>query len=92
MWNPRRKIPQITGTDVVDKVSPLRVNRCNARAPIQHIGPLGGLVPMQLTHPTGIQAHVYASDILGNTEFPRGDLARPTARFQPHMGVGERKT
>jgi len=35
MWNPRREIPQIADTYVVDKVSPLRVDGRDARGSIR---------------------------------------------------------
>jgi len=44
---------------------------------------------MQLTHAASIQAHVYTSDILGNTKFARGDLPGPAARLQTHVSVGK---
>jgi hypothetical protein len=81
MRNPRWKIPQIADTHVVDEVSPLRVNRGNARGPIEHISPLGSLVPMQFTHAANVQAHVYARDILGNAKFALGHLSGPATRL-----------
>jgi hypothetical protein len=35
MWNPRREIPQIADTYVVDKVSPLRIDGRDARGSIE---------------------------------------------------------
>ena len=62
-----------------------------ARA-VQHVGPFGRLVPMQLANAAGIQAHVHAGDILGDAEFPHGDLAGPAAGFLPHMGSPRTKS
>jgi hypothetical protein len=44
---------------------------------------------MQFANAAGVQAHLYAGNVLGNTEFSRGDLTSPAAGCQPHMGVRE---
>jgi len=46
---------------------------------------------MHFSNAASIQAHVHASDALGNTEFSHGDLTGPAAGRQPHMRVRERK-
>jgi hypothetical protein len=46
---------------------------------------------MQLTHATGIQAHVHTGKGLGNAQFALGDLTGPASFLQPHMGVGKRE-
>ena len=61
-----------------------------ARA-VEHVGPLGGLVPMQLAHAAGIEPHVDAGDVLGNAELAHRHLPGPAARLQTHMGVVERE-
>ena len=47
---------------------------------------------MQFANAAGIQTHVHAGNVLGNTEFPHGDLTGPATGLLPHMGVGERET
>src|SRR3981189_283024 len=48
--NARSEVPEIAHPHVVDKVSSLRVDGRDPRGAIQHVGPFGGLVPMELTH------------------------------------------
>ena len=85
------KIPEIADADVVDEVAALRVDRGDARGAVEHVGPLGLLVPMQLAHAAGIEPHVDAGDVLGNAELAHRHLPGPAAAFLPHMGVGERE-
>src|ERR1700728_2141367 len=91
MWNARREIPEITNANIVDKVSSLSIDRGDTRRSVQHVGPFGGLVPVQLPNAAGVQAHIHASDFLGDAEFSDCNLTGPTAGFLPHMRVGERK-
>ena len=46
---------------------------------------------MQFANATGVQAHIHAGNVLGNTEFSHGDLTGPTAGCQPRMSVRERE-
>jgi hypothetical protein len=46
---------------------------------------------MHFSNAASIQAHVHASDALGNTEFSHGDLTGPAAGCQPHMRVRKRE-
>src|SRR6202051_1282651 len=91
MWNARCEIPEIADADVIDEVVPLSVDGGDAGAAVKDVGPFGSLVPMQFANAAGIQTHVHASNVLGNTEFPHGDLTGPAAGLLPHMGVGERE-
>src|SRR3979490_2888774 len=91
MRNARWKIPEIADADVISKILPLRVDGCDASAAVQHKGPFGLLVPTLFSNAASIQAHVHASDALGNTEFSHGDRPGPAAGCQPHMRVRERK-
>src|ERR1700730_2237510 len=75
MWNARCEIPEIADADVIDEVVPLSVDGGDAGAAVKHVGPFGSLVPMQFANAAGIQTHVHAGNVLGNTEFPHGDLA-----------------
>src|SRR5712675_539091 len=91
MRNARREKPQIAHTDIINKISSLRVDRGDARPSIEHVSPLRGLVPMQFTYSTGVQTHVHAGDILRDAELTGGHLTGPAARLQPHMRVGKRE-
>src|SRR3979490_3567605 len=92
MRDTARKIPEIADADVIDEGVSLGVNGCDAGAAVQHKGPFGLLVPMQFANAAGVQAHIHAGNVLGNTEFSHGDLTGPAAGCQPHMSVRERKT
>lgn len=76
---PGAKIPKIAHAHIVDEVAALRIDRRDVGAAAQHSGPLGGLVPMQLAHAAGIQAHVDAGDGRGDRQLPLGHLTRPAA-------------
>ena len=91
MRDARREIPQVADTDVVDEIAPLRIDRGDARRAVEHVGPFGGFVPMQLAHAAGVEPHVYAGDVLGNAELAHRDLPGPAARLQAHVRVVERK-
>src|SRR3979490_3395553 len=91
MRNARWRIPEIAAPDVISKILPLRVDGCGASAAVKHKRPFGCLGPMHFSNAASIQAHVHASDALGNTEFSHGDLTGPAAGRQPHMRVRERK-
>jgi hypothetical protein len=60
-------------------------------AAVQHVGPFGRLVPVQLAHAAGVQAHVDAGNVLGDSELALRHLAGPAAAFQSHVGLGKRK-
>src|SRR2546429_5734013 len=44
--NPRWEKPKVTNAHAITEVPPLRVDGRDARVPVQHVRPLGGLVPM----------------------------------------------
>ncbi len=92
MGNTRRETPQVAYADIVDEISSLRIDRGDPRRAVEHVGPFGGLVPMQLAHAAGVQTHVHASDVLGNAKLAHRDLPGPAARLEPDVGVLERKT
>ena len=80
MRDARREIPQVADADVVDEIAALRIDRGDARGAVEHVGPFGGLVPMQLAHAAGIEPHVDAGDVLGNAELAHRHLPGPAAR------------
>ena len=80
-----REIPQVADADVVDEIAALRIDRGDARGAVEHVGPFGGLVPMQLAHAAGIEPHVDAGDILGNAKLAHRHLPGPAARLQAHV-------
>ena len=61
------------------------------RAAVKHVGPLGGLVPMQFAHAAGVQPHVHPGDVSGYSELALGHLTGPSAGFEPDMRVRERE-
>ena len=73
------------------KFRPCASTRGDARAAVQHVGPFGSLVPMQLAYAAGVQPHVHAGDVLGDAKLARGHLAGPAAGLQPHVRIGERE-
>jgi hypothetical protein len=46
---------------------------------------------MQFANAAGVQAHIHAGNVLGNTEFSHGDLTGPASGCQPRMSVRERE-
>src|ERR1700694_1829959 len=87
--NTLREIPEISDAYVNDEILPLSVDRGDAGGAVKHVGPFRSLVPMQFTYASGVQAHVYAGEVLGNTEFSLRDLTGPATGFLPHMCVRE---
>jgi hypothetical protein len=91
MRNSRREIPEVADADVIGEIAAVLVDGGDARTAIQHVGPFGGLVPMQLAHTAGVQAHVDAGDVLGDSELALGNLTGPAAALQSHVGLRKRK-
>ncbi len=87
-----RKERKVAHTDIIDEVMTVRIDRRDAGRSVKHVGPFGSLVPMHLTHATGIQAHVHTSKCRGNAQLTPGHLAGPAGCLQSHMGVGKRET
>jgi hypothetical protein len=85
------EVPDVADADVVDELAALLVDRGDAGAAVYHVGPFGGLVPMQLAHAAGVEPHVDAGDLLGDAELALGDLAGPAAALEPHVRRRERK-
>jgi len=85
------EVPEVADADIVDELAALLVDRGDAGAAIEHVGPLGGLVPMQLAHAAGVEPHVDAGDLLGDAELALGDLAGPAAALEPHVRRRERE-
>ena len=85
------EVPDVADADVVDELAALLVDRGDAGAAVDHVGPFGGLVPMQLAHAAGVEPHVDAGDLLGDAELALGDLAGPAAALEPHMRRRERE-
>jgi hypothetical protein len=77
MWNARREVPEISDAEVVDEGTPLLVDGGDARVPVEHVGPLGLLVPVHLARAAGVEAHVDAGHVLGDRELA------VTSRVQP---------
>src|SRR6266566_4091688 len=91
MWNAGGKIPDVADADIVQEVASLLVNRADAGAPVEHIGPLCFLVPVQLAHAAGIQTHIHACQRRRDRQLAHGHLPRPASLLQPIVREGERK-
>ena len=89
--NSRREIPEVADADVIGEIAAVLVDGGDARTAIQHVGPFGGLVPMELAHTAGVQAHVDAGDVFGDSELALGNLTGPAAALQSHVGLRKRK-
>src|SRR3981189_1348090 len=92
MWNAAGEIPEISDSDLIDKVSPVGVDRGDARRPIEHVGPFGLLVPMQFAHAARVQSHLPAGDRFRNTKSPYRHLTGPAAARLLHMRISKRET
>src|ERR1700719_1447324 len=79
MWNAWREVPEIANANVVDKIPAVSIDPGDTRRSVEHVGPFRSLMPMQLAHTAGIQAHVDTSDVLGNAKLANRDLPGPTA-------------
>ncbi len=89
--NARREVPEIADADVVDEAVALRIDGRYACGAVEHVSPFRGLVPMQLTHAAGVQAHVDARDGRRDPQLAHGHLPRPPTGFESDVGVGERE-
>jgi hypothetical protein len=68
----------------------LRIQRGDAAIAVAHEAPLGGLVPMQLPHAAGGEAHVHARDGVRDLEIRLSDLTGPPAALDASRRVVER--
>ncbi len=87
----RREIPQVADAEVVHEAAALGIDDGDARVAVEHVGPLGFLVPMHLADGAGVEAHVDAGHVGRHRQLAHGDLARPAAALQTHVRVGERE-
>ena len=70
-----REIPDVARTEIDDLALVLRVDGGDAAAPLDHIGPFGGVgVPMQLAQGPGLERHVDAGELLRDRELDDGRL------------------
>ena len=91
MWNARGKIPQVADAHIVEEVASILVHRADAGAPVEHIGPLRFLVPVQLAYPAGIQPHIDTCQRGGDGQLARRHLPRPAAGREAIVRQAERK-
>ncbi|MNM98328.1 hypothetical protein D3C81_1108570 [compost metagenome] len=89
MGNTRWKIPQITGTNVGNKVMSVLIDCCYSGMTEQHIRPLCLLMPMQLANTAGCQAHINARKRGCDRQLAHRDFPGPSSLIQLHMGIGE---
>ena len=60
--NAGREVPEIAFFDVGYKTFSIAVDARNARAAVEHVGPLRGGVPVELADAAGGEAHVHARE------------------------------
>src|ERR1700761_2059041 len=92
MRHAAREIPEVTDAHIVDEIVAILVNRGDAGGAIQHIGPLGLLVPMQFADTAGVQPHFDPSQSRGDAELALRHLPCPAAVGLARMRIRERKT
>src|SRR5262249_8758312 len=78
-----REKPEVTFLDVFDAGVPLSIDGGGAASSARHEGPLGRLVPVQLTNAARRQVHVDACNLVGDREVFRSELARPASILDP---------
>ncbi|KAH8718521.1 hypothetical protein HC256_003156 [Beauveria bassiana] len=76
------KVPEVALVEVVDKVAAFVVERGDADASLEHIGPFSLLVPVKLTDDARVESHVDASQL--DTAHV-GDIAVICARRAHHV-------
>lgn len=73
------EVPQVALLQIVDEVAALVVKRRNAHLSVEHVRPLGLLVPMQFANDALAQAHVDASQLARGGQLTDCGLAGPAA-------------
>ena len=75
-----REIPDVAGGEVEHFGMRLRVDRGDATAALEHIGPFRGVgVPVQFAQRTGRKLHQHAGELFGHRKFRDGRFFRPAA-------------
>ena len=90
MGNSGREVPEVAFFHVGDEALAVRIDARDARAAVQHVGPLRGGVPVQFAHATGGEAHVHAGKRLRNRKLAHRHFARPTAFLKAFVRERER--
>ena len=90
MRRARREVPKIAGVHVPDLGPTLFVEGRDPACAVEHDGPLGLLVPMQLADAVLGEPHVHAGDVFRDCEVGLRDFARPTAVLVTLVRVVER--
>src|SRR5438128_848491 len=88
--NAGREIPKIALADIVLEGATILINRSDPRLALEHVGPLGRLMPMHLSYPAGLEAHVDTGKLRSGRQFADCRLPAPTAWRQMHVAVGKR--
>src|SRR6266699_1962399 len=89
MWNAGGKIPDVADADIVQEVASRLVNRADAGATVEHIGPLCFLVPVQLAHghlprPASLLQPIVRE---GERKFQVGEGASVSAGWGEDIGI-----
>src|SRR6266404_4661714 len=90
MRNSGREIPKIAFANIVLKGVTILVNRRDSCPAFEHVGPLRRLMPMHLSYPAGLEAHVDAGNLRRGRQLADRSLPSPAAWRQMHVTVGKR--
>ena len=85
-----RKIPEVSLADVLLKGASVLVNGGDPRPALEHVGPLGRLVPVQLPDAACREPHVDTGDLGGDGQLAYCRLPPPAAGRNMVMAVRER--
>ncbi len=84
------EVPQIALLEIVDEVPAFVVDRSHADLAIQHVCPLGLLVPMQLADDPLVQAHIHTRQLDAGAQLADGRLSGPSTFLQLVVSTEER--
>ena len=84
-----REVPQVPFADVVLEGAAFLVDGGDPRPALEHEGPLGRLVPVQLADPAGLEPHVDQGEVRGGGYLADRRLPRPAAFPHLDVAVGE---
>ncbi len=85
-----REEPEVALADVVQERLASPGDGGDPRAALQHVGPLGLPVEMELADGAPLEPHVDPGDLLGDAELAERGLPGPASLLEAHAAVGER--
>jgi hypothetical protein len=84
------KVPQVALLEVVDEAAALGVKCSDADLALEHVSPLGFLVPVEFANDALVEAHVDTSELLARAKLANGSLTGPAAFFDANVRVRKR--